>query len=96
MEYLGPVLGALLSAVVVGGGAYLALGRKVLTMDAHRKICEEQERDFCRRITEVGSKLEEHKGSMDKQFGEVKADIKGVGDKLDAFIAKFVRPLGGN
>lgn len=95
MEHLAPVLSALLSALVVGGGAYLVLGRRVMTREEHRKVCREQENEFCKQITVIGDKLDEHKKNTDGQFTEVKKDIREGNEKIFKLMEKMIPPAGG-
>lgn len=96
MEHLGSIITALLSALVVGGGAYLVLGRNVMTRSEHHKICKEQENEFCTQIKVVGDKLDEHKKSSDRQFGEVNKSIRDGNEKIFKLMEKMIPPAGGN
>jgi len=95
MEHLGYFVSALLSALVVGGGAYLVLGRNVMTRSEHHKVCKEQENEFCKQILVVSDKLDEHKRSTDAQFIEVKKDIREGNEKIFKLMEKMIPSAGG-
>jgi GTP-dependent phosphoenolpyruvate carboxykinase len=94
MEHLGSLFAALLSALVVGGGAYLVLGRNVMMRNEHHKICKEQENEFCKQIKVVGDKLDEHKRSTDVQFGEINKSIRDGNEKIFKLMEKMIPPAG--
>ena len=94
LEHLDSIITALLSALVVGGGAYLVLGRNVITRSEHHKICKEQENEFCKQISVVSEKLDEHKKSTDAQFIEVNKSIRDGNEKIFKLMEKMIPPAG--
>ncbi len=67
-----------------------------MTRKEHRYLCREQESEFCKQISVVSEKLDEHKESTNKQFSEVKTAIDKGNEKIFELMGKMIPPAGSN